>query len=274
MAMNKGVFVTLSAFFLALSLLLIVSAISDIGNAKKKNNAELSDIHGISSMRSNIQWMMKDAFAVSGFTYAISNTTLSIEENSSRSGSLSGDLAALRTFWNNVAGKNKNVTLDFESNASTPVLYIRPLNLTLRQEPTDTSVSVPSYSNSSVLGYYIILETSCSSLSMQWNNITESSAPDALNVTVHVRCSNTSESRSDFRQLNRTGYSELQVLDAGTNLSLITISSPGSLEVRKSRSAYLNIMMPMNESVYLEVPASLSIRSGDSAYSGALRLPG
>ena len=274
MEMNKGVFVTLSAFFLALSLLLIVSAISEIDNAKKENNADISDIHLINSIRSNVQWMVKDAYAVSGFTYTISNTTLSIEENASRSGSLSRDFEALRTFWNDVAGKNKNVTLDFGSNASTPVLYIRPLNITLRQEPIDTSITVPPYSNSSVLGYFIIMETSCSSLTMHWNNITESSAPDALNVTVHVRCSGSSESRSDFRQLNRTGYSELQVLDSGTNLSLVTFSPPGSLSVIKSRSAYLNIMMPMNESVYLEVPANLSIRSGDSAYSGALRLPG
>jgi len=133
---------------------------------------------------------------------------------------------------------------------------------------------VPSYSSPAVLAYFITIETSCNSLSKKWNNISESTAPDALNFTIYVKCTGSSKSVSDFRQLNRSGYSELRVKEGNSNVTVVKIMNPGSLEIVKYRSSYLNIMLPMNQSGYFEVPSSLNISGKGGRFSGALRMPG
>lgn len=269
---SKGIFVTISVFFLVLALLLIVGLMVGIESGKKQSYSDVSDLAEINSIKSNIEWMAKEAFSVSGFGYSVYNRTLSITENASKRGSLYRDLTALEEFWNGVAGKN--VSLDFYANASTPVLYVRDTNITVIQRATNTTVTVPGYSNSSVLAYYLTVKTSCSSLAKTWSNLSETAASDALNFTIGVKCTDSSDSLYDFRQLDRLEYNELQITDDGSNVTVIRIISPGSIEIIKFKSAYLNILMPMNENVYFEVPSSLNITKGDAAYSGALRLPG
>lgn len=268
---SKGVFVTISVFFLALALLFMVGLLAGIESGKKQSFSEASDLAEVNSIKSNVEWMAKETFSVSGFRYSVNNQTLSIEENASKRGSLSFGLDALEEFWNGIA--KKDVSLVFSESASTPIIHIEPVGIVLIQSPVNTSVLVPGYANSSVNAYHLKIKSSCSELSRTWNNISESTDPDALNFTLDVECTDSTESLSVFRQLDRFGYSELQVRESGGNLTVVEIAD-SSLKVRKYKSAYLNIIMPMNEVVYFEIPSSLSITKGNARFSGALRIPG
>jgi hypothetical protein len=267
----KGIFVTISVLFLTMALLIVIGLSSQVESAKKINYAQSTDIFEINSIKSNIEHMSREAFSVSGFQFSVYNQTLSIEENSTKRGLLSNDLLAIEEFWNGLV--DKNVSLDFYENASIPVLNIKPVNFTLIQNTTRTSINVPDNSSSSLLAYFITIKTNCSTLDSSWNNISETNTSNALNFTIGVECMDSNETESDFRQLNRSEYSEIQITETGSNLTVVKITDPGSIEIIKYRSSYLNIIMPMNESVYFEVPSSLNISRGDAAYVGAINLP-
>jgi hypothetical protein len=267
----KGIFATISVFFLMLVILMLLGVISSIHSANRENLAQSTDISQINSIKSNIEWMAKETFSVSGFRFSVYNKTLSIEENSTKRGTLTNDFNAMEEFWNGVA--DKNVSLELFEEAGEPIIYIKPANITIRQDAVNTSITVPDYSNSSILAYYISMETNCSALGSNWLNISETSI-DPLNFTIDIQCTDSSDSYSDFRQLERFDYSELQIIDSGSNLTVIKIMNLGSLEIQKSKSAYLNIILPMNESVYYEIPSDLNITKGDASYNGAIRIPG
>ena len=269
---SKGIFVTISVFFLALAMLAVSNLQTDAKANQANTYADLSDISDISAIRSNIEWMTREAFSVSGFEFSVYGQTLSIEHNDSLRGHLSNDLQALEVFWNNV--EDKDVSLDFFDEAGNPTMYIRPANITIIQNPTNTSIVVPDYSNSSIQAYFITMETNCSDLSSSWNNISEINSSDALNFTMNVKCLDTAKTYSTFKQLDRSQYSELQIMDAGYNLSVIRITNPGSIGINTLKSSYLNIIIPMNERVYYEIPASLNITSGQTSISSVLRIPG
>jgi hypothetical protein len=270
--MKKGIFVTISVFFLALALLAVANVQAGSHEKQAQAYADLSDLSDVSAIRTNVEWMTKETYATSGFQYSIYNQTISIKQNDSKRGLLSNDLSALVVFWENVG--DKNVSLDFSINASIPLIYIRPTNISIIQKPTNTSIIVPNYSNSSILSYFISIETNCSDLSTSWNNISESTASDALNFTIDIECIDSAETYSTFKQLERFDYSELQISDTGSNLSVIRILSPGSIEVKTYKSSYLNIIIPMIERVYYEIPATLNITKGNSRISTILAIPG
>jgi hypothetical protein len=266
---RKGIFVTISVFFLVLALLLVLGVANSALISKKTNLAQSSGIYKAGSMRSNIEWMAKETFSVSGFRYSVYNKTISITENTSMRGSLRHDLDALKEFWNT----EPKVSLDIFEEAETPLLYIRPGNLTIRQAPANTTITVHDYSAGSPLAYFISMKTECTNLSSEWRSLSEGSI-DPLNVSVSLECTNAHESISDLRQIDRAGHSELLITDSGKNLTIIRILDPGSLEVQKFKGAHLNIILPMNESVYFEIPSSLSIVEGDASYNGSVRISG
>jgi hypothetical protein len=270
MAVRKGIFVTISVFFLALALL---AAANLLGESKEDHTyADLSDLSDICAMKSNIGWMGKETFSNSGFQYLIYNQTISLIQNDSKRGYLSNDLEALEVFWNVV--EDKNVSLDFFINATIPMVYIKPTNVSIIQHPTNTSIVVPNYSNSSILAYFISIDTNCSDLSASWNNISESTNTSAMNFTISIECTDSAETYSTFKQLDRFSYSELQITDLGYNLSVIRINNPGSIDVIRFKSSYLNIIIPMNERVYYEIPARVNITKGDATTSTMLTIPG
>jgi len=267
---RKGIFMTISVFFLVMALLMIVGAVNSSLASKKTGLAQTTGIHQVDSIRSNIEWMAKGTLSASGFGYSIYNRSVIIEQNSSMGGALAHDLGAMKGFWSN---PENGIILDFSDGAEVPVIYVRPANLTIRQEPTSASISVPENSEGSVLGYSISIVTECSQLSSEWINLSETES-DPVSLTLYVECSGSSESISDLRNIDRHGFSELLIRDSGANLTIIRLSDPGSLEVQNLKSAHLNIMLPMNESVYYEMPSSLNIKKGDASYNGAIRIPG
>ncbi len=270
---SKGIFLTISVFFLSLTLLMIATLLLDIQSSRETTNARTTDLLQIGMIRSNVEWMAKDTYAASGYTYTSFGNTLSIEENASRAGTLSRGLDGLAAFWNTNANAKYNAALTISDEARTPKTIIRPMNFTLTQLPTNTSVIVPVYSNASLSSYNIILIVPCSSPSGSWTNISESTAVDALNFTLDIRCDGSNSTYSTFKKLNRSGISELQISDVGTSLAIITFSPPGSISIQKQKSAYLNIMMAMNESVEYEVAALLNISRGISSpnYYGPIK---
>ena len=266
----KGIFVTISVFFLALALL---SASGLAASAKEKQagaRADLSSLSGISSIRSNMEWMAKDAYAVSGFRFTGYGSVLSIESNSSMRGHLSGDLRAIEDFWNQAGG----AALSFEEDAMVPVMHIQPAGISVAQHPTNTSIVVPEYSGHLVGAYYIQIKAPCSSLSSSWNSLAESEEEGALDFALSLECTDSDGSFSTFKRLDRSAYSELQIMDSGANISVIRIYAPGSLEALTYKSSYLNIIIPMNERAYFEIPATASIAQGDSSLNARLAMPG
>jgi Tfp pilus assembly protein PilV len=271
---SRGIFLTISVFFLSLTLLMIATLLLDIQSSRENTNARTTDLLMIGTIRSNVEWMAKDTYAASGFTYTTFGNTLSIEENISKAGTLSRGLEGLAVFWNTNSMAKTNTTLAISSDAYLPKTMIRPMNFPLTQLPTNTSIVVPTYSNASLSGYNIILIMPCISPSGSWANLSESSAGDSLNFTLDLRCDGSDSTYSTFKQLNRSATSELHISDAGANLTTITITSPGSISIQKLQSAYLNIMMAMNESVEYEVAAMLNVSRSASSYYGPIRISG
>ncbi len=264
---KKGLLFTLYIFLVASAFLNLTISISLYSNSLTSILIPLSTFERINAQFDSASYGLKTILSNEAFNFTYTGNNLSLFLNTSKYANYQGDVSAFKQFIE--AYGTVNTAID-ATDAIRPRLYIQPQNIvidSIRGYSNGTISITPQNTSSStgqVYGYDILVIAQADTPSLNWSSISELSEGDLNSIYFHIGFQGTNGTCSVTKYLDKHASSGLQLLNSyNRSMMTIRISSPASILIEYNLDMYLNIIIKLNSTSYIEMGTNvINVSSG------------
>jgi hypothetical protein len=258
---KRGLFMTLSVFLLAISLILLYGQLARSPVAAKDAARAVLDIDQVTWRQANIMSNAVRIFSYQMNVSASNNSVYVQERLPFNTTLLSSNLDDYAAFVRNdsMMGKGENITVGFEGFKSGSV-FVEPYGAQFHN-PNGTFVVSPPAGCGCITAYSINLTMPIESVNeLEWQSISNASGPgaDIVQVSINVHDTIYSFNQDLVQYISTTGTSRLNMSRDGAGAGYLQFGTDGSLTV-VADGADLKALTSFSNPVYVESNDSVSV---------------
>lgn len=264
---KKGLLFTLCIFLVASAFLQLTLSISLYSNSLTSVLIPISTFEKIGAQFDSASYGLKTILLTEAFNFSYTGNNLSLFFNTSIFNDYSGDISAFEQFIEAYGTVNTNINT---TDAIHPKLYLQPQEIVINNYKgySNGTISISPQNTSSsagqVNGYDILVIAQANTPNLNWTSLAELAEDDPNAMYFHMGFQGTNGTCSVTKYLDKHTSSGLQLLNSyNRSMMTIRISSPASVLIEYNLDMYLNIIIRLNSTSYMEIGTNvINVSSG------------